>query len=106
MTSKTRNHLASQGASQVEAKLRRGEIDPAAANGRRHPKRDEMHSPRATQRDVAGYIEGLAASLRVMAHAADLDSLAYFLEMARLEASIQGERLARSGGDKGSLAEF
>ncbi|HEY5795321.1 MAG TPA: hypothetical protein VIU82_09920 [Bosea sp. (in: a-proteobacteria)] len=101
MTSKARNQLASQD----DAKPRHDAIDPAAASGRRHPKRDETHSSRATQREVAGYIEGLAASLRAMAHAADLDSLAYFLEMARLEASIQGERLAHSGGDKGNLAE-
>lgn len=51
------------------------------------------------QSDVAGYIEGLAAEMRAMAHSVDLDSLAYFLEMARLEASLQVQRLARSGAD-------
>lgn len=65
----------------------------------------ETTTSHATQRDVAGYIEGLTAGLRIMAQSVDLDSLAYFLEMARLEASIQGERLARSGRDKGNTTE-
>ncbi|WP_181301196.1 hypothetical protein [Bosea sp. 124] len=54
---------------------------------------------------MAAYIEGLTAGLRAMARSADLDGLAYFLEMARLEASIQGERLARSGGETGSTGD-
>lgn len=102
MTSKARN----QSASQDETKPRRDALAPAAASGRRHPKRNATQPPRPTQREVAGYIEGLAANLRAMAHAADLDSLAYFLEMARLEAAIQGERLAHSGADPGNSAKF
>lgn len=45
--------------------------------------------------EVAGYIEVLVAEMRWMAHSAALDSLAYFLEMARLEAAIQAQRPTR-----------
>jgi len=61
--------------------------------------RRQFGDPPALQRDLAVYIEGLTAELRAMAHAANLDSLAYFLEMARLEASIQVQRLARSAAE-------
>ncbi|MGQ3283319.1 MULTISPECIES: hypothetical protein [unclassified Bosea (in: a-proteobacteria)] len=44
---------------------------------------------------MAGYIEVLVAEMRWMAHSAALDSLAYFLEMARLEAAIQAQRPTR-----------
>ncbi len=46
------------------------------------------------QLEVALYIESLSAELRTMARSNDLDALAYFLEMARIEASIQVERRA------------
>ena len=50
---------------------------------------------RITQHDVATYIERLAGDLRAMSQSVNLDSLAYFLEMVRLEASLQVERLGR-----------
>ncbi|WP_156330090.1 hypothetical protein [Bosea vaviloviae] len=53
---------------------------------------------------MAAYVEHLAADLRLMSQSVDLDSLAYFLEMARLEASIQVERLGRSIG-RGDLPQ-
>lgn len=105
MTSKARTQLASQLTSQDDAKPRRDAIEPEAVSGRKRAYRNETHSSRATQIEVAGYIEGLAAGLRAMAQSADLDSLAYFLEMARLEASIQGERLARPGGASGNTTD-
>jgi hypothetical protein len=46
------------------------------------------------QLEVALYIESLSAELRTMARENQLESLAYFLEMARIEASIQVERRA------------
>ncbi|MBX9907736.1 MAG: hypothetical protein K2Z25_03395 [Beijerinckiaceae bacterium] len=46
------------------------------------------------QLEVALYIESLSAELRTMARESELESLAYFLEMARIEASIQVERRA------------
>jgi hypothetical protein len=49
---------------------------------------------------VAGYIEVLVAEMRWMAHSAALDSLAYFLEMARLEAAIQAQRPTRCVPDR------
>jgi hypothetical protein len=51
-------------------------------------------APRIVQLEVALYIESLSAELRTMARASGLDALAYFLEMARIEASIQVERRA------------
>ena len=48
-----------------------------------------------TQLEVAVYVESMSAELRTMAKAAQLDSLAYFLEMVRVEASSQIERAAR-----------
>ncbi|WP_156450014.1 MULTISPECIES: hypothetical protein [Hyphomicrobiales] len=50
---------------------------------------------------MAGYIEVLVAEMRLMAQTAHLESLAYFLEMARLEAAIQARHLARCGGERG-----
>lgn len=47
-----------------------------------------------TQLEVALYIESISAELRSMARESELESLAYFLEMARIEASIQVERRA------------
>lgn len=46
------------------------------------------------QLEVALYIENISSELRLMAKAADLEALSYFLEMARIEASIQIERRA------------
>lgn len=62
-----------------------------------------LPQPDATSQDlqleVATYIEALSAELRAMAKVAGLGSLAYFLEMARLEASIQVERHAGAPGE-------
>lgn len=44
--------------------------------------------------EVATFIEGMSAELRLMARGAKLEALAYFLEMARIEASAQIETLA------------
>ncbi|RDJ23445.1 hypothetical protein DWF00_22745 [Bosea caraganae] len=49
------------------------------------------------QLQVAEYTESICADLRAMAQAAELDGLAYFIDMARLEASVQVEsRQARA----------
>lgn len=45
------------------------------------------------QLEVAEYIESMCIDLRAMARAVELDGLAYFLDMTRLEASIQVENL-------------
>ena len=49
-----------------------------------------------TQLEAASFIEGTAAELRIIARNTKLNALAYFLEMARLEASVEIERLAKS----------
>jgi hypothetical protein len=50
------------------------------------------------QLQVADYIQGMCIDLRAMAHAAELEGLAYFIDMARLEASIQVENRKDKGG--------
>jgi hypothetical protein len=50
------------------------------------------------QLQVADYIQGMCVDLRAMAHAAELDGLAYFIDMARHEASIQVENRKDKGG--------
>jgi len=64
-----------------------------APNGRSHALQ------RALPLEVAGYIEVLVAELRLMAQSAQLESLAYFLDMTRQEAAAQVQRLARCGPD-------
>lgn len=46
------------------------------------------------QQETAHYIERMSAELLRMAKSADMETLAYFLDMARLEASIQLKREA------------
>ncbi|MCO5093098.1 hypothetical protein [Bosea sp. (in: a-proteobacteria)] len=43
--------------------------------------------------EVASFVEGMTAELRAMAREAKLGTLAYFLEMARIEACAEVERL-------------
>lgn len=50
----------------------------------------------AMQLEVALYIESISAELGVMARESKLEGLAYFIDMARIEASIQ---VARRAGD-------
>lgn len=45
----------------------------------------------AQQLGVAEYIESICVELRMMARAAKLETLVYFLDMARIEATIQIE---------------
>ncbi len=44
--------------------------------------------------EVANFVEGMTSELRLMARSAKLDTLSYFLEMARIEASAQIEQIA------------
>lgn len=93
MTPKQRNqHL-----SPTDGSPTHGGMEPQARNRQGSAShRREMANSAVLQQELAVYIEGLTAEMRAMAHAANLDSLAYFLEMARLEASIQVKRLTRS----------
>lgn len=50
---------------------------------------EEARAVADIQLEVAAYIETLTAELRAMARSAGLGTLAYFLEIARLEASAQ-----------------
>lgn len=50
--------------------------------------------------EAASFIEGMAAELRIMARNTKLSALSYFLEMARIEASAEIERLAAPGRDR------
>ena len=46
--------------------------------------------------EVASYVDGMAAEMRIMARDAKLNALSYFLEMVRVEASAEIERQARA----------
>lgn len=94
MPSNGRNPLVSPHATGSES----GDVVAKPATGRTQRQAAQISQISATQRDVAAYVEHLAADLRAMSHAVGLDSLAYFLEMARLEASIQVERLGHAAG--------
>jgi hypothetical protein len=64
-----------------------------------YPERSKEDRPEVpelplTPLEVATFIESMAAELRGMARSAKLDTLAYFLEMTRVEASIQIEQIA------------
>ena len=50
-----------------------------------------LESSAAQQLGVAEYIESICVELRMMARAAKLETLVYFLDMARIEATIQIE---------------
>ncbi|BCB20007.1 hypothetical protein [Bosea sp. ANAM02] len=50
--------------------------------------------------EAASFIEGMAAELRIMARNTKLSTLSYFLEMARIEASAEVERLASPSRDR------
>lgn len=58
----------------------------------------DLSHAQATQLEVALYVESMSAELKLMARSVDLDSLAYFLEMVRIEASLQIERTASRHG--------
>lgn len=50
--------------------------------------------------EAASFIEGMAAELRAMARNTKLSALSYFLEMARIEASAEVERLASPSSER------
>lgn len=52
-----------------------------------------------TPLEAASFIESMTAELRIMARDTKLNTLSYFLEMARVEASAEIVRQARSNGD-------
>lgn len=53
-----------------------------------------------TPLEAASFIEGMAAELRVMARSTKLSTLSYFLEMARIEASAEIERLGSPSSER------
>lgn len=50
--------------------------------------------------EAASFIESMAAELRIMARNTKLSALSYFLEMARIEASAEIERLASPSSER------
>jgi len=51
--------------------------------------------------EIASFVESMAAEMRLMTREAKLNALSYFLEMVRLEASAEIERLAKTGNRPG-----
>lgn len=54
-----------------------------------------------TPLEIASFVESMAAEMRGMTRDAKLNALAYFLEMVRLEASAEIERLAKAANRTG-----
>jgi hypothetical protein len=70
----------------------------ANTQGRR-PSRSISHDPVENEQiraEVAQYIAGMATELATMARAANFDVLAYFLDMARMEANVRVEEQERT----------
>lgn len=62
---------------------------PISTGGSSQTSLQVEQASQATQLSVAMYVESMAAELRAMADVAGLSSLCYFLDMVRVEASIQ-----------------
>lgn len=69
--------------------------DPEANASEEQPRRP------TSALEAASFIESMTAELRGIARAAKLDTLGYFLEMARIEASGEVIRIARANGTLG-----
>lgn len=61
---------------------------------------DDIPSRPMSPMEAACFIEGMAAELRAIARNTKLSALSYFLEMARIEASAEIERLAPPRGER------
>uniref|UniRef100_A0A9E7ZW83 Uncharacterized protein n=1 Tax=Bosea sp. NBC_00436 TaxID=2969620 RepID=A0A9E7ZW83_9HYPH len=61
---------------------------------------DEVPHRPMSPLEAASFIEGMTAELRIMARNTKLSALSYFLEMARIEASAEIERLGAPSSEK------
>lgn len=61
---------------------------------------DEIPTRPMSPLEAASFIEGMAAELRIMARNTKLGALSYLLEMARIEASAEIERLASPSSER------
>lgn len=73
--------------------------DPAPLIG--DPDGDDVPQRPLTPLEIASFVESMAAELRLMTQEAKLNALSYFLEMVRVEASAEIERLAKASGRPG-----
>jgi hypothetical protein len=74
-------------------------LERRANDQSRKPKRSVSHDPIENEQirtEVAQYIAGMATELATMARAANFDVLAYFLDMARMEANVRVEDQERA----------
>lgn len=102
MTSKGRDPFISP----EVARPLHGDVAFQAGDAKTPRNADRTADLRISQYDVAAYIERLAGDLRAMSQSVNLDSLAYFLEMTRIEASIQAERLGRAIDGRNDASDF
>ena len=68
--------------------------DSRAHGSGRKPNRSASHDPVENEQiraEVAEYISTMAVELATMARAANFDVLAYFLDMARMEAKVRAD---------------
>ncbi len=78
-------------------------LQPVARSDRNAPASPGPHSMDATARmqlEVASYIEEISMELGAMGRAAQLSSLAYFVDMLRLEAAINRRTCQLQLGEK------
>jgi hypothetical protein len=74
--------------------------EPPGGGGGEPPDDDDVCFKAMSPLEVASFIEGMTAELRAMARDTKLGTLAYFLEMARIEACAEVERLSARGGER------
>lgn len=74
--------MTSKGGNRLDLYPQPGEVD-----------RQEPVSANLTPLEAASFVEGMTLELKAIARTAKLDTLAYFLDMARMEAAAQIERL-------------
>jgi hypothetical protein len=75
----------------MNAQLRIGS-HPADQGGEAPPVQAESEESRLLKHEVARYIAQMTTELGGMARGADMDLLAYFLDMCRVEAHVQLDR--------------
>lgn len=71
----------------------------------RRAARSTATRPAISRLDVADYISAMAGDLQALARDADLPTLAYLLDMARVEAEIQMEILSARAGTQESATQ-
>lgn len=79
--------------------------EPALFEAKPDQPEDDIPDRPLSPLEAAVFIESMAADLRLMAKTSKLNTLAYFLEMVRVEASGEVVRLSRSDSRQGTAGQ-